>query len=700
MHERHPLPARGGGRGWGETPCAEFRSNNANDDHRDSPRPLTPSPRGEGGRQTPRFMIPELGLFAAALALALSIAQGALGIAAFGRAPRVAGAAACAQAASFACLFAFACLIAVFVRSDFSVAAVVANSHTDKPLIYKIAGAWGNHEGSMLLWCLVSASFGGILASMRGGQAEGLWSKAIGVQGLVTAGALAYTLLLSNPFARLDPAPMQGAGLNPLLQDPALAIHPPMLYLGYVGMSVPFSLAIAALSEGRADDAWARALRPWTLIAWTCLTLGIGLGSYWAYYELGWGGWWFWDPVENASFMPWLAAAALVHSGIVTERRGSLATWTILLAILGFGLALLGTFLVRSGVLTSVHAFAVDPQRGIAVLAMLAVALGGGLALYAWRAPKLARPAGFAAFSRESLLVWNNFGLAVAAGVVLIGTLYPLIVEAAGGGLISVGPPFFNITVGPLLAVLFLVLPFGPMIAWRSGDARGALKRLAPAAIAALATLAIALWLTHGRAWPAIGLALGVWLILGGLIYLWTRANRGVGRLAAKIAVLPLAVWSMSAAHIGAGVMTLGAVAETAFRSERAVALIPGESVDFAERRITMMDVGEIEGPNYSAMRAQFRIDRGASTQSLTAERRYFPTSSMPTTEVGILSGFDGDLYVALGEAPQAGTGAEGWTVRLYFNPLVHLIFIGVLMMALGGALSLIAIARRKRAVP
>jgi cytochrome c-type biogenesis protein CcmF len=642
-------------------------------------------------------VIAEIGAFAAALALMLSFAQGGLGLAAFGRAPRAAAAAACAQAAAVACVIAFACLIAVFVRSDFSIAAVTANSHTDKPLIYKIAGAWGNHEGSMLLWCLVSASFGAVMASTRGEQKLGLWSKAVGVQGLVTAGALIYTLLLSNPFARLDPAPLQGVGLNPLLQDPALAIHPPMLYFGYVGMSAPFSLALAALIEGEADQAWAKALRPWTLAAWTCLTLGIALGSYWAYYELGWGGWWFWDPVENASFMPWLAACALVHSAIVTERRGSLASWTILLAILGFGLALLGTFLVRSGVLTSVHAFAVDPTRGIAVLVLFGVAMGAGFGLYAWRAPRLARPAGFAAVSRETLLVWNNFGLAVAAGVVLIGTLYPLLVEAAGGGLISVGPPFFNITVGPLLGLLFLALPFGPMLAWRSGDAGAALKKLAPALALALLTLIAALVLSQWRAWPAIGLALGVWLIAGGLIYLWTRLKRGEGRALAKLALLPLSVWSMSVAHIGAGVLTIGAVAETAFRVERSLAMIPGASVDFAGRRITLLDVGDVEGPNYSATRAMFRVEHGDSIQPLSAERRFFPTSPMPTTEVGILSGLDGDLYVAVGEAAR---DTSAWTVRLYLNPLVHFIFIGAGMMGLGGALSLAALARRKRRAP
>ncbi|MGD9979852.1 MAG: heme lyase CcmF/NrfE family subunit [Hyphomonadaceae bacterium] len=640
-------------------------------------------------------MIAETGAFAAALALALALAQGVLGLVSSQHGARAAAAGAIAQGAALACAIAFACLIAVFVQSDFSVAAVASYSHIDKPLIYKIAGAWGNHEGSMLLWCLVSAVFGAIFASLRGEQSLGLWSRTIGVQGLVTAGALVYTLFLSNPFARLDPAPMIGSGLNPLLQDPALAAHPPLLYIGYVGMSVPFSLAIAALIEGRADQSWARALRPWTLIAWTSLTLGIGLGSYWAYYELGWGGWWFWDPVENASFMPWLVAAALVHSAIVTERRGSLASWTILLAIMGFGLALLGTFLVRSGVLTSVHAFAVDPERGIAVLVLLSLALGAGFGLYAWRAPKLGQPAGFAAVSRESMLVWNNFGLAVAAGVVLIGTLYPMLVEAAGGGLISVGPPFFNMTVAPLMAVLFFLLPLGPMLTWRVGDMAGALRKLAPAIVVALLTLIVALFATQWRTAPAIGLMLGVWLVAGGIVYLWVRLQRGEGKFVAKAAVLPLAVWSMSLAHIGAGVLTLGAVAETAFRTERAVALAPGEGAAFAGRRVTLLEVGEIEGPNYSAIRANFRVDYANGARAVSAERRHFNTSPMPTTEVGILSSFDGDLYLALGD-PVRDSGGQ-WTIRLYHNPLVQFIFIGVVLMALGGALSLIALARKRK---
>ena len=641
-------------------------------------------------------MIAELGTFLAAFALMLSFAQGGLGLAAFGRASRSAASAACAQAAALCCALAFACLITLFVTSDFSVAAVVANSHTDKPLIYKIAGAWGNHEGSMLLWCLVSAAFGGVLSFTRGRQDPGLWAKALGVQGLVTAGALIYTLVLSNPFARLDPAPWQGNGLNPLLQDPALAAHPPMLYLGYVGMSVPFSLALAALIEGKADSAWARSLRPWTLIAWTCLTLGIALGSYWAYYELGWGGWWFWDPVENASFMPWLAACALVHSAIVTERRGSLASWTILLAILGFGLALLGTFLVRSGVLTSVHAFAVDPERGTAVLVLLVITLGAGLGLYAWRAPRLAKPAGFAAVSRESLLVWNNFGLAVAAGVVLIGTLYPLIVEAVGGGLISVGAPFFNLTIGPLLAALLLLLPLGPIMSWRKGDIGATLKKLAPAMVLTLITLVAAIVLTKGRGFPALGLAVGVWLIAGGFIYLWTRLRRGEGGALRKLAVLPLAAWSMSLAHLGAGVLTIGAISETAFRAEQTVSLSAGQSVEFGSRRVTLSAVQEIEGPNYDATRGVFSVETSGRAQIVNAERRFFPTSPAPTTEVGILSGLDGDFYVAMGEAVR-GSEPQAYAVRLYHNPLVYMIFGGAAMMGLGGLLSLIALGRRRR---
>ncbi|MET0181540.1 MAG: heme lyase CcmF/NrfE family subunit, partial [Caulobacterales bacterium] len=628
-------------------------------------------------------MLAELGLFLAVVALVAAFAQGGAGLAAGAR--EIQSLAAVSRVASFVtligCSLAFLILISRFVVSDFSLAIVVQNSHTLKPLIYKIAGAWGNHEGSMLLWCLVSAACSAALALFRGKMGFGLWSRAVGVQGLVTAGALIYTLALSNPFARLDPAPFEGRELNPLLQDPALAFHPPMLYAGYVGLSVPFSLAIAGLLEGKVDQAWAKALRPWTLAAWTALTLGIALGSYWAYYELGWGGGWFWDPVENASFMPWLISCALVHSAIVTERRGSLASWTILLAITGFGFALLGTFLVRSGLITSVHAFAIDPRRGIAVLVLLAIALGVGFGLYAWRSPNLSRPTGFLAVSREGALVLNNLGLTAAAGVVLVGTLYPLVVEASGGGLISVGPPFFNATVAPLLALLLLFLPIAPLLTWRRADAFAALKQLWPAL--AIALLVLIATLFRGAAWPAFGLGVGVWLLIGGAIYLRSRINRGEGRTLAKIAVLPLAVWSMSLAHVGAGVLTIGAVAETAFKIETAEVMTPGSSVNFAGKRITLNRIEEAEGPNYYATRAHFSVD---GAPKLEAERRFYPGAGTPTTEVGIASGLTGDLYIALGEAERGGAG---WTVRLYSNPLVQFIFIGAAMMALGGALSL-----------
>ncbi|MBL8560022.1 MAG: heme lyase CcmF/NrfE family subunit [Hyphomonadaceae bacterium] len=635
-------------------------------------------------------MTAELGGFLLALSLVMAFVQGGLGLAAGWRRDEglAAAAAGVAQSNAIVLLAAFAILVSLFLRTDYSVAVVAANSHVAKPLLYKIAGTWGNHEGSMLLWCLVSATFAALLASFPGGMGRTLWSRAVGVQGVVTGVAIAYTLFLSSPFARLDPAPLTGKDLNPLLQDPALAIHPPMLYLGYVGLSVPFSLAIAALVEGKIDSAWARALRPWTLVAWVTLTIGITIGSYWAYYELGWGGWWFWDPVENASFMPWLAAAALLHSAIVTERRGSLASWTILLAIMGFGLALLGTFLVRSGVLTSVHAFAVDPKRGYAILAMLAFFVGGGFALYAWRAPRLSEPSGFLLVSRESALVANNVGFAVATGTVLIGTLYPLMLEAVTGRLISVGPPFFNITFGPLMALLFIALPIAPFLAWRRGDMKEAWRWLQWSAYAAAGMAVVTLALLRGPFWSAVGIAVGVWVLVGALLYAWKRAGSF-----ARIAALPLAFWAMTAAHAGAGVFTIGAAVEMSFRKEEAAQMLPGQSVDFVGRRITLADISTVEGPNYTAQRADFRVDGRA----LTAERRFYSVSGMPTTEVGILGDVTGDLYIALGAPAEGSVGPAAWTVRLYWNPLVHWIFAGAGLMALGGALGLVVLARRSR---
>jgi len=646
-------------------------------------------------------VIAELGGFLGLLAFALSLAQGGFGLIGGHRNdPRLAAASAAAsQAATIALIASFAALVSLFVRSDFSVAVVANNSHTFKPLIYKIAGVWGNHEGSMLLWCLISAVFGTLMANLRGGLSEGVWARAVGVQGLVTAAALAYTLFLSSPFARLDPAPLQGGDLNPLLQDPALAIHPPMLYVGYVGMSAPFSLALGALIAGQVDQGWARAVRPWALVAWTFLTIGIALGSYWAYYELGWGGWWFWDPVENASFMPWLAAAALLHSAIVTERRGSLASWTILLAILAFGLALLGTFLVRSGVLTSVHAFAVDPRRGVAVLAMLTAALGAGLGLYAWRAPGLAKPAGFVAVSRDGALLVNNLALAVATGTVLVGTLYPLVVDAVSHEVISVGPPYFNATFGPLMGMMFLVLPFAPFLTWRKADAAYAARQLWLAALIAVAGFAAVILAFKGALWVAAGAALGLWLIFGAFAYLWRRWGQSGPRSAARFAALPLAVWAMTFAHAGLGVLTIGAVAEMGFRSEKSVRLAAGETTEFAGRTVKLLGVSPIEGPNYYGDGARLEVSKpGGAPQMAEPERRLYPAAGSGTSEVAILSDWTGDYYIALGEPSRTDDGKAGWTVRLYKNPLVQWIFAGTVLMALGGACALGGLARRRTA--
>ncbi|MBU6407582.1 MAG: heme lyase CcmF/NrfE family subunit [Alphaproteobacteria bacterium] len=641
-------------------------------------------------------MIGEAGAFLSILALVLVAAQGVLGLLGHARPGLAAAAAACAQAALACLALAFAALVSLFLSSDFSFAVVANNSHTAKPLIYKFAGTWGNHEGSMLLWCLVSALFGALLTWFRGGLSHGLWSRAVGVQGLVTLGALVYTLALSSPFARLDPVPYQGGDLNPLLQDPALALHPPLLYLGYVGLSAPFSLALAALMEGETNTAWAKALRPWTLVAWSSLTGGIALGSYWAYYELGWGGWWFWDPVENASFMPWLAACALLHSTIVTERRGSLASWTILLAIIGFALALLGTFLVRSGALTSVHAFAVDPARGTAVLVLFSLAVGIGLTLFAWRAPTLMRPAGFAAVSRESFLVLNNLGLAIAAGTVLIGTLYPLLIEAVTGELISVGPPFFDISFSPLMAALLLAMPIAPLMAWRKGALSAALRWTWPAGLAAGAAVGLGLFAVGGGFWVGLGLGVGVWCLLGALAYVWKRWGQGGPRTFARFLALPLAVWAMTAAHAGVGVFTLGAVIDTAFKLERAERLHPGDSIDFAGRSVRLVEVVEAEGPNYIATRARLEVSYQGTTALAAPERRFYPGANQPTTEVAILPTLTSDFYIALGEAAQTPRGTA-FTIRFYRHPFVRLIFWGAALMALGGALAIVALALRRR---
>lgn len=640
-------------------------------------------------------MIPELGHFALVLALLVAVVQAVLPLA--GR-PAVAGAAAGMQAGLVG--LAFAALIWAHAVSDFSVLNVAANSHTAQPMLYKITGVWGNHEGSMLLWAFVLA-LAGAAAARFGGLPPGLRERTLAVQGALGVGVLLFMLVTGNPFARLDPAPFDGDDLNPLLQDPGLALHPPVLYLGYVGFSVPFSLAVAALIEGRVDGLWARRARPWALGAWTCLTLGIALGAWWAYYELGWGGWWAWDPVENASLMPWLAGTALIHSLLVLEKREALTVWTVLLAILTFSLSLLGTFLVRSGVLTSVHAFAVDPLRGVFILGLMLAVSGGALALFAWRAPGLTPGGAFHPLSREGALVLNNLLLATATATVFLGTLYPLFLDAVGGPKVSVGPPYFAATFVPLMVPLAAATAVAPFLGWKRGDAPGALARLTTAGLAAgFAALAV-LWVTGGPAGAVIGLALAVWCFVGALACPAERI--GLFRepwpsMAARALGLPRAIWGMTAAHAGLGILIAGMVASTVWRSDDVRALRPGDRVSFAGYELTFERAESRRGPNYRAETGVFTVRRdGRALAELVPERRFYPVAGQTTTESAIRTTAFGDLYLALGEQAADGTRV----VRLSSHPLVPWIWAGAGLLALGGGLSLsdwrrLAVPRRR----
>ncbi|WP_411288251.1 heme lyase CcmF/NrfE family subunit [Phenylobacterium sp.] len=640
-------------------------------------------------------MIAEIGAFALILGLALSVAQVALSAAARLRRATVLAAAGegAALGAFLAVAVAFAALMYAFVTSDFSVANVAANSHSEKPLLYRVAGTWGSHEGSMLLWCLALTGFGAAAAGLGGTLPRGLRASTVAVQGALGVVFLAYTVFASNPLARLADAPVEGRSLNPLLQDPALAVHPPALYAGYVGMSVVFSFAVAALIEGRVDAAWARWVRPWALAAWSMLTLGITLGAFWAYYELGWGGWWFWDPVENASFMPWLVATALLHSAIVTEKRGALAGWSVFLALAGFTFSMLGAFLVRSGVLTSVHAFAVDPARGVLLLMILGVTAGPAFCLFAWRAPKLAQGGVFAPVSRESALVLNNILLAAATATVLLGTLYPLIREAISGEAISVGPPYFNLTFTPLMAALLIIVPAGPLLTWKRGDAAGVAQRLWLAALiaagAGLATLAL---VSPKKAMGAAGVALGAWLIAGAAaeIVERTRAFRAPASESwRRLTGLPRGAWGMTLAHLGLGVFTLGAVFETTWKVEAAEVLPVGGSLDAGAYHVTLAAIRDVDGPNYDAERAQLRITRnGQPICAPSPERRFYPAGGQTTSEVGLCYQGLSHVYVVLGERREAA-GQPVWLVRAYWNPWASLIFLGPAIMGLGGFVSL-----------
>jgi cytochrome c-type biogenesis protein CcmF len=637
-------------------------------------------------------MIGELGHLALVLALAAALYQTSVPL--YGattgdrRLMQAAVPAALTQLALIA--FAFAALTWAYVTSDFSIANVHANSHTAKPLIYKLSGVWGNHEGSMVLWVLILALNGAAVALAGGNLPPALRARVLAVQGSVAVAFLLFIVTASNPFERLDPAPIEGRGLNPLLQDPALAFHPPFLYAGYVGLSVAFSFAVAALIEGKVDAAWARWVRPWTLAAWMFLTIGIAMGSWWAYYELGWGGFWFWDPVENASFMPWLIATALLHSAIVVEKRNALKVWTVLLAILAFSLSLVGTFLVRSGVLTSVHAFAVDPARGVFILGILGFFIGGALALYASRAGSL-KPGGlFQPISREGALVVNNLILGAAAAAVFVGTLYPLALEAVTGDKISVGPPYFNLTFVPLILPLLLIVPLGPLMPWKRSDLRGVSQRLGAAAAIALmvglATLAIR---TRGPWLAPFGMALGAWLIAGSLTELAERCQLGRIPMAAalrRLAGLPGASWGTTLAHAGIGVLLIGIVGVTAWREERIAVMKPGDILSLSGLDIAYLGATPFTGPNYTAERGRFVVKQdGREITTLEAEKRTFQPGRQVTSEVGLHQFPSGDLYVVLGEGRSDG----GRSVRIYFNPMASLIWLGALVMFIGGAVSL-----------
>ena len=636
-------------------------------------------------------MIAELGHFALVLALVLALVQAVVPL--YGARANDAALMAVADATAFAqfgfLALAFAALAASYVASDFSVATVFENSHSAMPLVYKLTSVWGNHEGSMLLWVLILALFGALVAAFGRNVPASFKATVLAVQAWIAGAFDLFILNTSNPFLRLERPPFEGRDLNPILQDVGLAIHPPLLYLGYVGFSITFSFAMAALIEGRINAAWARAVRPWTLLAWMSLTLGVAMGSYWAYYELGWGGWWFWDPVENASLMPWLAGTALLHSALVMEKREALKVWTILLAILTFSLSLIGTFLVRSGVLTSVHAFATDPTRGVFILAILVFFIGSALALFAWRAP-LIRPGGlFAPISREGALVLNNLFLTTACATVFVGTLYPLALEVLTGQKISVGAPFFNLTFGPLFVPLLIAVPFGPLLAWKRADFFGVTQRLTGAFVLALVAAGVVLAVEGGPLLPALGVGLALFVMGGALTDLAERTGLLRAPLPTVLAGargLPRSTWGTALAHFGLGVALIGIVGETQWGAERIVALKPGETVTLNGYDFGFEGTVTRTGPNYRDLVAKFTVRRAGEVLGvMEPSKRTFPSRAMSTTEAALMTRGVGQIYVSLGDQ-----GADGAiTVRIYSKPMVLLIWLGPLLMVLGGAFSL-----------
>ncbi|MCK1389453.1 heme lyase CcmF/NrfE family subunit [Bradyrhizobium sp. 1] len=636
-------------------------------------------------------MIAEAGHYALVLALALALIQSIVPL--IGARLHDAALMNVARSTALAQLLfvgaSFIALVTLHVNSDFSVANVYENSHSMKPLIYKITGVWGNHEGSMLLWVSILALFGGLVAAFGNNLPLSLRAHVLAVQAWIASAFYLFILMTSNPFLRIVNPPIEGRDLNPVLQDIGLAVHPPMLYLGYVGFSISFSFAIAALLEGRIDAAWARWVRPWTLVAWIFLTLGIAMGSYWAYYELGWGGWWFWDPVENASLMPWLAGTALLHSALVMEKRNALKVWTILLSILTFSLSLLGTFLVRSGVITSVHAFATDPTRGVFILLILCLFIGGSLSLFAGRATSLKQGGLFAPISREGALVLNNLLLSVACAVVLFGTLYPLAMEALDLK-ISVGAPFYNLTFAPLFAILLLAVPFGPMMAWKRGDLLGVTQRLLAAGVTGLVAVAIVWgWVSGGSTLAPLAIGLGIFVIAGAITDIVERT--GLVRLPFATVLhrargLPRSAWGTAFAHAGLGVALIGIVCETTWNSEYIATMKQNDVAHVAGYDLKLDGLFSRQGPNFREMIAEFNVSRdGEAISVMTPSKRSFTTRGSSTTEAALLTRGASQLYVSLGDTTAEGSIA----VRIYHKPLVLMIWWGPVLMAFGGMLSL-----------
>jgi cytochrome c-type biogenesis protein CcmF len=649
-------------------------------------------------------MIPEIGQIALILALMLAITQATLPLigAARGIPQLMAMARPTAQAQFIFVAIAFCCLAYSFISNDFSVLNVATNSNSQLPLQYRLAATWGSHEGSLLLWTFMLTIWMVAVTLFSNHLPNEMVARVLGVMSVISTGFLLFMLLTSNPFQRLIPVPPDGRDLNPLLQDPAMVAHPPMLYMGYVGMCVAFAFAISALIGGRLDATWARWSRPWTTVAWMFLTCGIALGSFWAYYELGWGGWWFWDPVENASFMPWLVGTALIHSLAVTEKRGGFKSWTVLLAITAFSLSLLGTFLVRSGVLSSVHAFASDPKRGIFILGFLTLVIGGSLALYAWRAKQVGLGAKFELLSRESLLLTNNVLLVVAAGSVLLGTLYPLFIDALNLGKLSVGPPYFNSVFVPLMAPAAFLIGVGPIARWKQAKLPELAVRLRLAFVLSLVTAALLPFVIGGWKWRAsLGLLLACWIVAASIQNIWSRVRgqSGESSLLTKLRTPSRSYYGMHLAHVGVAVFIAGVTVVTSYQTEKDVKMNIGDTVSVGGYEFRLNNLAQVQGPNYQAVRADIAVTaNGSEVAMMHPEKRAFTASQNVTSETAIDRSILRDLYLSLGDEVPGG----GWTVRVYHKPLVNWIWGGALLMAIGGGFAVTdrryAIASRKAA--